>query len=275
MNYIFIIFIAVLILVIVSILFLGITYSLRSTEDSLCFTEKELTDPTERKLSNAPVQYLWPNGSTIKIYIYKNFINYPMRYQTEGDAAYEPLYKKYKNIETGDEIVEAIKDIIKNRFEPIVNLQFEFVDDAKNSDVRIELGGNISYSKLGISALRVPKSKHTMQLRVFDVAVVMHEFGHALGLFHEHQHPNAPPIIWNEENLIKHAKTLGINENSIKNNFTETLDTPFVGTDYDEKSIMKYSLEKDLIKNENKEPFTRRNYILSKKDIEGLNKMYQ
>jgi serralysin len=36
--------------------------------------------------------------------------------------------------------------------------------------------------------------------------VVLHEFGHALGLVHEHQNPNNNTIQWNKENVYAYYK---------------------------------------------------------------------
>ena len=266
----------------------SITYSVlsKTKEQPLCLMTlspemtEELMDPNKRKLSNAPSIKLWETGSTIKIY----FMNEPdywfsilgIIYDNMDDALYEPLNKKYKNIKN-HEIIPAIKEIIKSRFEPIVNLKFEFVDEIEDSDIRIifETSKANPQSYVGTDA----KSNYnlpTMLLTCFSVKIVMHEFCHALGLLHEHQHPDNP-IIWNEENLKEYAEKNGITDERIKINYTNKFYSKYfsyVGTEFDEKSIMKYSISEDLIKNENKEPFTRINYLLSKKDIEGLTKMY-
>lgn len=53
-----------------------------------------------------------------------------------------------------------------------------------------------SWSKLGIEAQQVDKKKHTMELNLNSCVgdhkkkyTILHEFGHVLGLVHEHQHP--------------------------------------------------------------------------------------
>ncbi len=85
------------------------------------------------------------------------------------------------------------------------NLVLRFVDEVEDSEVRISFEDPRSaWSRIGIDCRRVPPTLPTMNLGLLtaessDEAVrqlVLHEFGHALGLLHEHQHP-ALGISWN------------------------------------------------------------------------------
>lgn len=81
-------------------------------------------------------------------------------------------------------------------------IAFQFGVDADHSEIRIAFdpgGGN--NSKVGRKALGVSKSRRTMNLAQTTRRAVLHEFGHALGLQHEHAHP-ASGIVWNEEVVI-------------------------------------------------------------------------
>ena len=53
----------------------------------------------------------------------------------------------------------------------------------------------------GSEASGKPKEEEcTMNLARIERATVLHQFGHALGLEHEHQHPTAP-LEWNQEKV--------------------------------------------------------------------------
>lgn len=89
----------------------------------------------------------------------------------------------------------------------IANLAFHFRDDTNDTDIRIAFEqGDGSWSRLGASCRQAPKGKPTMNFGWLTPesstqeieSVVLHEFGHALGMIHEHQHP-AGGIDWNKE----------------------------------------------------------------------------
>ena len=61
--------------------------------------------------------------------------------------------------------------------------------------------GQGSWSYLGTDATRVPKESFTMNLGYVDRPTVLHEFGHSLGLIHEHQSPFPGGFEWNREEV--------------------------------------------------------------------------
>lgn len=89
------------------------------------------------------------------------------------------------------------------------NLKLAFVDDP-NADIRISFRpGKGSWSTVGTTCRKVPNGQATMNFGWIDAnspelvlqSVVLHEFGHALGLIHEHQNP-AGGFKWNRQAVI-------------------------------------------------------------------------
>lgn len=163
------------------------------------------------------------------------------------------------------ELKQVVKEVIAE-WTTFANVGF-IVDDNSNytgdsADIKILFGANSHNSYVGIDAWtefvrNQGKTHPTMnlgylnsQLRSSDGRIlpwvkgtVLHEFGHALGLQHEHQNP-AGGIQWNREAVIKDLGGPPNNWNNeiIENNIFRALSrnkTQF--TQYDRSSIMHYS----------------------------------
>lgn len=83
------------------------------------------------------------------------------------------------------------------------NIQFEFSEDV-DVEVRVafkEGDGNWAY--VGTDCMKVPVDQPTMNFGFLDPpeVAVLHEFGHVLGLLHEHNHPKG--IKWNKQPVYK------------------------------------------------------------------------
>ncbi|MGY1670362.1 matrixin family metalloprotease [Geodermatophilus sp. SYSU D00710] len=153
----------------------------------------------------------------------------------------------------------SLKDRVRSVAEEWVgpsmaNLELQFVDDGdQQADVRIRfVHGNGSWSYLGTVAHDIAVGEPTMnygwltpdsdddELR----RVVLHEFGHALGLIHEHQNP-LRPINWNRAAVIADLSGPPNNwdEGTIENNIFKRYEPEELNaTNLDPQSIMMYPI---------------------------------
>ncbi len=110
----------------------------------------------------------------------------------------------------GDPIVQERVKRIANQWSEYANIRFRWVDDPR-AVIRISFAQQGSWSYIGQDARRISQSQPTMNfgwLRPNSAdteyeRVVLHEFGHALGLIHEHQNP-AGGIPWNREAVYEY-----------------------------------------------------------------------
>ena len=150
---------------------------------------------------------------------------------------------------------EAQKTLIKNGFaswKQSANLNFEY-PAAGPYNIRVAFNGGSAWSYVGIDCNQISQSSPTLNVGfVLGAAeqaagrssVVEHEAGHALGLLHEQQFPNA--ICWNEANVIADLSGPPNNWNLATIRFN-VLDyhnpaNVILGV-YDNKSIMHYAVK--------------------------------
>jgi len=129
------------------------------------------------------------------------------------------------------------------------NIHFDFVDGSAEIKVAFDPGG--SWSKLGRDALSVPFDFATMNFGWLAddtdesefSRVILHEFGHALGLIHEHQSP-AAGIAWDREKVYEHfAATDGWDRGMVDEQvFTRYAVSQTNFSAFDPNSIMEYSI---------------------------------
>ena len=83
---------------------------------------------------------------------------------------------------------------------------FTFGSPPDKAQIRVTFTGDKNWSAIGRHALDIDTAP-TLYLTNVSPNVIMHEFGHALGLQHEHLFPKSP-IRWNEDFVIEEMKKI-------------------------------------------------------------------
>ena len=168
------------------------------------------------------------------------------------------------------------------KVDALINLSFELVKTGP-AEIRVGFGPLGHWSYVGKGCLAVPANQRTMNLQL-DASIIggdpdnewdrvaIHEVCHAVGLQHEHQHPQAH-IPWNIPAVLSYYKqTQGWSEAQTR---AQVLNPPKVknwsGTPFDATSIMEYPVPKFLTTNGFSVGWNAR---LSKQDIGFLKQLY-
>jgi hypothetical protein len=137
------------------------------------------------------------------------------------------------------------------------NLEFVF-RRSPDAEIRVTTLGMDYWSKIGNAAASVASDKPTMSLAGprGDLALeddpakvrraVLHEFGHAIGLIHEHLRPEVP-IPWNPAKVYIYYRRRGWSREMVDRNIFQRY-APFELTEsarYDTSSIMQYPVPKE------------------------------
>lgn len=104
--------------------------------------------------------------------------------------------------------------------------------------------------------------------------IVLHEFGHALGLHHEHQSPGAPCDAEFNTAKIKEAYGWGDIEIQTNINALKKNSSSYSYGAYDPKSIMMYSLREDFFVRPGSPCKVPQNASLSDEDKRGIGRAY-
>jgi serralysin len=154
----------------------------------------------------------------------------------------------------GDPDLQRRVKTVAERWTAITNLRFDFRNSG-DTDIRIAfIQGAGSWSYLGTQCRNIPQNKPTMNFgwltpKSSDLevqSVVLHEFGHAVGLIHEHQNPKAG-IQWNRDAVIRDLSGPPNNwslETIESNMFAKNSMSDVTATDTDPTSIMMYMIPK-------------------------------
>ncbi len=200
------------------------TQEAKKTARKICYDKilpKDLHRPHRKiKLSNgrfaaiAVTEKRWINGSTIKI----RFLN------------------------GSQQQIDMVKQIAPE-WTLHANLKFEFTDDI-NAEIRVAFDQDDgAWSYVGIDNQERPNPLPTLNLGWVDKDVILHEFGHMIGLSHEHQNPDQG-INWNEQVVINELAgppnywTPDETRHNVLNKYSVDV---INGTEFDLNSIMLYA----------------------------------
>ncbi|MBC7775639.1 MAG: hypothetical protein H7246_09385 [Phycisphaerae bacterium] len=168
----------------------------------------------------------WPNGKVLKV----RFLS--------GTEAERAKVRKYAA-----------------EWSDVANIKFLFVEKGP-SDLRVSFTAGLgTWSLIGTDASQAPQNKPTINFGWFNGltpesgyrAAILHEFGHVLGLLHEHQHPSGG-IPWDKPKLYAYYKrTQGWESGRVDEQVLSRLNSSRTQyTRYDPASIMHYAIPNAL-----------------------------
>jgi len=217
---------------------------------------------------------LWSKGSTIKIEFLENKGNAEwsdlagLERLAGGKGKLDPLEYELRKLPTYDLVV---KKVVEERIQPLVDLKLVFVPRG-NGNIRIGFDNTSgAWSLLGTDC-KMEQGK-TMNFGWIDVGTIIHEFGHAIGLIHEHQNPKGG-IKWDVPKVLAWAaQTQGWDESTARRNIIDAYSIESLNaTEFDPKSIMLYFFPGELTLTGKG---TKPNFILSERDVNHIYSVYE
>lgn len=160
------------------------------------------------------------------------------------------------------------------------SIKFEPTTKIEEAKIRVAFQAPSSWSYIGTDALGVPRNEPTINFGWLEdklpekdyKQVVLHEFGHALGLIHEHQSP-AVKVNWNKTFVYwyfwEHNKWTKADVD--RNLFQEFETTSTQHSSLDKLSIMGYYIPPQFTNDGQEFPI---NYDLSDMDKQYIGKLY-
>jgi len=241
---------------------------------------------------------LWDRGETLTYGFLRNSSACSMAYALPNTAVpagkrlsfvlndeSDPLALEYskKWVEANDdrERLQVQKDAVKavlDRYATLMTLKFKYTDNVDEAKIKILFGGTLSsFAFVGNENLGNYESDgQNVNLGWFDIGTIIHEFGHVLGMIHEHQNPlGGISIEWDKDKVYKYFEcSQGWTDDMINQQILDPFKKDGLtvnGTCFDPLSIMLYQYPSCLTKNGVGTKFNQR---LSAYDVLWMHTLY-
>jgi len=176
---------------------------------------------------------------------------------------------------------DRVRTYVKE-WEKSANISFNFTTDP-SAIIRVSFdppftAQGVFNSVVGNQALMVPPSQPTVNLGFAPTypeleyqRLILHEFGHALGLIHEHQRPDAGFEFLRPQVYDYFRRIAGWNQATVDSQVLQRYDSSQISnhTDFDPDSIMLYWYTAEIAR-----PPTKNNQFLSALDRQLIGEMY-
>jgi hypothetical protein len=220
---------------------------LEITEADVPIDPSPMLLPEEDRLVGQ-LAYRWTNGATLKVgfdFSGANFNYWPA-------VCYRGMSNSACQEKLMDNVISAASGWSQHG-----NIYFRR-SAWQDADIRVQFQERGSWSYVGTVAKRIGRDRATLNLALSFLqnsegfrGTTIHEFGHAIGLHHEHISPNVA-YNWNEAQIIADMQRQGWGADKTRSNIIDNLlksnsRSAFFATRFDPKSIMIYSIPKGWV----------------------------